>query len=117
LGGVIERARTAVGDGLRSGTTFKYDMNSRQDTVSALRALAFEIIGPEALEQLGPKAPLYTYNSAKLLSNTADDTLFRINNNSRSSADLMEEAYEAAVKGHMQPTPGTNTVPFPFNRS
>lgn len=117
LGGVIERARAAVADGVRSGTAFKYDMNSRQDTLSALRALALEVVGPETVEQLGPKPPLYTYTSAKSLSTTTHDTLFRINNHTRSSADLLEEAYEAAVKGHMQPTPGTSTVPFPFNRS
>jgi len=117
LDGVIERARAAVADGVRSGAAFKYDMNSRQDTLSALRASALEVVGPEIVEQLGPKAPLYTYTSAKSLSSATDDTLFRINNHTRSSADLLEEAYEAAVKGHMQPTQGTNTVPFPFNRS
>ncbi len=117
LEGIIDRARGAVTDGIRDGLSFKYDMNSRQDTLASLRALALEVVGPEALAQLGSKPPLYTYASAKTLSSATDDSLFRINNNSRSSADLMEEAYEAAVKGHMQPTPGTNTVPFPFNRS
>jgi hypothetical protein len=46
-----------------------------------------------------------------------DEALFRLSNTSKAASELIEEAYEAAVKGKMAPIPGTNTVPFPFNRN
>ncbi len=55
LCGVIERARFAVAEGMRSGSAFKYDMNSRAETLAALKGLALGLLGPVALEQLGPR--------------------------------------------------------------
>ena len=50
--------------------------------------------------------------------NRADEALFRLSSTTHKAAsETLEQAYEAAVHGNMAPTPGTNTVPFPFNRS
>ena len=48
----------------------------------------------------------------------ADEALFRLSSTTHKAAsETLEQAYEAAVHGNMPPTPGSNTVPFPFNRS
>lgn len=41
---------------------------NRAETLATLKGLAMDVLGPAALEQLGPKQPLYTYTSAKTLS-------------------------------------------------
>lgn len=46
-----------------------------------------------------------------------DEALFRLSNTSKAASETLEQAYEAAVQGRMAPIPGTNSVPFPFNRS
>lgn len=47
----------------------------------------------------------------------ADEALFRLSSTTHKAAsETLEQAYEAAVHGNMA-TPGTSTVPFPFNRS
>ena len=56
LTGMIERATAIVQNGLREGTVYNYDMNSRHDTLSLLRNLALEVMGEEAIRQMGGRA-------------------------------------------------------------
>lgn len=55
LSGMVHRVKGLISQGVEEGVVFKYDMNSRPDTVSNLRALALDVVRPEAFEAISNK--------------------------------------------------------------
>lgn len=63
--------------------------------------MAMELVGQEVVDQLGQKAPMYTYAAAKIAVANTEEDLFKANMATKSVDDIQMQAYENIVRGRI----------------